>query len=64
MPWDVQRIVQAGGLKIEFSPAALKDGWREVYGIPLVSRSGLKVSSVAMGTMTFGGIGWAQKKGI
>jgi len=29
------------------------------YG--LLGRSSLKVSSVAMGTMTFGGIGWAKK---
>jgi len=25
MPWDVQKIVQAGGLKIDLRPATLKD---------------------------------------
>ncbi|NTF47083.1 aldo/keto reductase [Rhizobium rhizogenes] len=29
----------------------------------LLGRSGLKVSSVTMGTMTFGGVGWAKKTG-
>jgi aryl-alcohol dehydrogenase-like predicted oxidoreductase len=29
----------------------------------LLGRSGLKVSTVAMGTMTFGGVGWAKKVG-
>ncbi|NKM65677.1 aldo/keto reductase [Rhizobium leguminosarum bv. viciae] len=29
----------------------------------LLGRSGLKVSTVTMGTMTFGGVGWAKKTG-